>query len=132
MTTDIIIVLCVVLLQLRQKKSGKTSTITTPEAKILFLTSSFLFGGGGAIVGGAVFLYRFNATTETLIAYLNCESAGTSVNVTCDRSSFEDAYYPYQGIFDLGNIGSVLYPAFNLIYVVEVQKVKKWLQSKSK
>ena len=116
-------------LQLRERKSGKDSSITTPEAKILFLTSSFLFGGAGALIGGAIFIYRYNETTDSLIAYLNCESFGTTSGMACDRSEFERAFFPFQAIFDLGNISSVLYPAFNLLYVVDVQKVKKCLKA---
>ena len=106
-------------------------SLMVPEAKILFHLSVFLFGGVIATIIGDIFYYEFNEINETLAAYLDCESTGFIPGATCDRSSFDNVYRPFRIWNDLGNIALQLFPCINLIYIVEVRKVKKWINNAS-
>ena len=106
-------------------------SLMVPEAKILFHLSVFLFGGVIATIIGDFFYYEFNEINETLAAYLDCESTGFIPGATCDRRSFDDVYRPVRILNDLGTISLHLFPSINLIYIVEVRKVKKWITKAS-
>ena len=86
-----------------------------------------LCGAGGAIVGSSLFLYRVIEARDLLIEYLNCESTGTAME--CDRSEFEDTFYPTLGINDLSLIATALAPLFFLIYIVPFQDTKKRMKA---
>ena len=88
-----------------------------------------LCGTGGAIIGACIFLFRIIKAKELLIAYLDCESAGTTMECDILRSDFEDTVYPVQGMNDLGCIGAALTPFFCLIYIVSFQDIKKRLKA---
>ena len=77
----------------------------------------------------SVFFFNIKKVTEALNAFLSCESMGDNPGAECDRSEFGAAHYPAQGIFDFGIVIILLYPAVNLIYVVEVQEMKGRLNS---
>ena len=106
-------------------------SLMVPETKILFHLSVFLIAGVVITITADIFYYKFNEIKETLAAYLDCESFGVVPGTTCDRSSFDDAYRLFKIWNNLGNIGLVLYPSINLIYIVEVHKLKKWLNKAS-
>ena len=108
----------------RLMKSRKETSLTVPEVKILIILSCVLFGGAVLIVVYSILFFNLSAAVEALDAYLDCESTGIVPDRACDREEFADAYYPSQGIFDLVLVFGFLYPCVNMLYVVEIQKVK--------
>ena len=73
----------------------------------------------------SVFFFNIKRVKESLNTFLNCESMGDIPGTNCDKGEFEAAHYPAQSIFDFGVVIILLYPAVNLIYVVEVQEIKR-------
>ena len=96
-------------------KSGKATSLTIPEVKILIILSFFLLCGAVLTAAFAIQFFNISAAVEALDAYLDCESTGIVPDKACDTEEFADAYYPSQGIFD-----SVIVFGF----VVEIQKIK--------
>ena len=96
---------------------------------MLFLISYFLFAGGVVVVAFSVFFFNIKRVKESLNTFLNCESMGVIPGAECDKSEFGAAHYPAQSIFDFGIVIILLYPAVNLIYVVEVQEIKRRLNN---
>ena len=92
--------------------------------KILIILSCVLLGGAGLIVVYSVLFFNLSSAIEALDAYLDCESTGIVPDRTCDRGEFAHTFYPSQGIFDLVLVFGFLYPCVNMLYVVEIQKVK--------
>ena len=116
--------------QRRLRRSGKSdASLTVPETKVLFLISYFLFAGGVIVVAFSIFFFTIKQVNEALDTFLNCESLGVISGTECDKSEFGAAYYPAQSIFDFGIVIILLYPAVNLIYVIDVQEMKRRLNN---
>ena len=78
------------------------------------------------IIFFSVLQYRVIRARDLLIEYLDCESAGAAME--CDRSEFEDAAYPIQGMNDLSTIVQALSPLLFLIVIVPFRETKKRLK----
>ena len=93
-----------------------------PEVKVLFLISFFIVAGGILILAGSVLFFNVEKANKALDTFLNCESIpGTE----CDKSAFGAAYYPAQSLLDIGYVIILVFPAVNLVYVIEVQEIKR-------
>ena len=80
-------------------------------------------------MGFSIFFFNTKKATEALNAFLSCESMGVIPGTECDKSEFGTAYYPAQSFFDISIVIILLYPAVNLIYVIDVQEIKRRLSN---
>ena len=71
----------------------------------------------------SVFFFNIKKSNEALNTFLNCESMGVIPGTACDKSDFGAAYYPTMILFDISWVIILLYPAVNLMYVIDVQEV---------
>ena len=76
----------------------------------------------------SLLFFNIKKANEALDTFIDCESLGVILGTECDKSAFGEAYYPVMSIFDIGHIIVLLYPSINLIYVIEVQEVKRRLK----
>ena len=81
------------------------------------------------IVAGSVLFFNIENAKEALSTFLNCESMGVIPGTECDKSAFGAAYYPVMSLLEIGLAIFMLYPAVNLIYVIEVQEIKRRLHN---
>ena len=100
-----------------------------PETKVLFLISYFFIASGIVVVALNVLIFNVKRIRNALETFLNCESLGAIPGMKCDKSEFGAAYYPARSILDIGIVIVLLYPAVNLIYVIDVQEVKRRLNN---
>ena len=84
----------------------------------------------------SVFFFNIKKSNEALNTFLNCESMGIIPGTACDKSDFGAAYYPTMILFDISWVIILLYPAVNLMYVIDVQEIRRrvcplWFRSSS-
>ena len=75
------------------------------------------------------FFFNIKKSNEALNTFLNCESMGVIPGMACDKSDFGAAYYPTMILFDTSWVVILLYPAVNLMYVIDVQEMKRRFRS---
>ena len=114
--------------RMTQRRKQK-APLTLPETKVLIVVCFFVFWVSLVIVGYTIFGIRRDEANEAAIIYYGCASFGisnTTIVDTCNRSKFEQAYFPALGIADALYIILALFPATNLVFIIDPQKMRKW------
>ena len=103
-------------------QSFKTkSHIRTAQVKVLFVLCYYIVFGVCVLSAYTEFSRTFARFVDELLAYFDCESAGTGE--PCDRSGYLDATNPVLSTASFVLLGLV--PVVNLVFVVKFQKVMK-------
>ena len=107
-----------------QAKQSKSPIVLGPaERKILISFCTYLLISVNGIITYTLLTRDAENLERELENYFTCEALGSNPAMPCDRDAYLEFSYP--GLIALASSLSVLFPLFNLIYVVDCEELKK-------
>ena len=102
--------------------------LTPAELKILITFVYYIFLIGSLIaIAASTSLRGQDGFTENLREYLTCEAVGITPGRICERS-FQSLRIEIPVNIGVSVLG--LYPVANLLYVLNIMKIKEWIAKK--
>ena len=101
---------------------NKAIKIGTAEKKILMALSYYVLVTVFSLMSFTLTTRNSGPFVMQLQAYFACEGRGRDPDNPCDRNNFQQLAYP--GVATTSNVLLGLFPAVNLLYVLNIRELK--------
>ena len=106
------------------KLSKSPFKIGTAERKILIIFCYYIVLGTFALITFTLATKNGDRFSSEVVGYFTCELRGIDSDKPCDRSRFEALSHPVLNCISFILLG--IFPGINLIFVVNVEELKRW------